>query len=81
MSNYDPPNKYWDRRDGLDKLYVDTLRNMAAQMGCNTPRIMNKGMLADYIIRHEHTVAESKFIDDCIAEGTNGRGKQLYLGD
>ncbi len=81
MSKYDPPNKYWERRDGLDKLYADALKNMAAKLGCNTVRIMNKGQLADYIIRAEKTVVESKYIDDCIAAGTAGHGKQLYLGN
>ena len=72
---------YWERRQGLDGLYADTLKNMAARMGCRTVRQMNKGQLADYIIRNENNVDDSNFIDACIKEGRWRSGKLLYLGD
>jgi len=72
---------YWKRRSGLDELYADTLKNMAARLGCGTVRQMNKGQLADFIIRNEEATGKTQYVNDCIAAGKDGYGKFLYLGD
>ena len=73
-------NAYWERRTGLDNLYADTLRNMAAKLGCTNPRIMNKGQLADFIIRTESGYDDIKYVNDCIFAGKRGEGRRLHLG-
>jgi len=71
---------YWERRIGLDNLYADTLRNMAAKLGATTVRNMNKGQLADFIIRTESGYDQIKYVNDCIFAGKRGEGRRLYLG-
>lgn len=63
---------YWKMRGDLQALYADTLKNIASRLGCDRVRGMNKGQLADYIVRVAKNLGDTperdwifKCIDEC----------------